>query len=137
MRRLKLRPKLHALANEPRSNRNAVIRRVYFACLFVLAAWLGDLFFGSLLYLRSEGLVLGEPAVVAAEFPVTVRDLLVREGEHVNAGNVAAVVTSQTVAESIARLTADLATRETHLSELRIRGEKVEALIKLAVTRQE
>ena len=42
--------------------------------------------------------MLGEPAVIAAEFPVTVRDLLVREGTHVKAGSVAAVLTSQNVA---------------------------------------
>jgi multidrug resistance efflux pump len=137
MRRLKLRPQLHTLPNEPRSNRNAVIRWVYFLSLFALAVWLGNLFVGGLLFLRSEGLVLGEPAVIAAEFPVTVRDLLVREGEEVKAGSVAVIVTSQTVAESIARLTGDLAAREARLSELRIRGEKAEAVIKLAETRQE
>jgi multidrug resistance efflux pump len=137
MRRLKPRPSLHALPHQPRSHRQAVIRWTYFASLFALAAWLGDLFLGSLFYLRSEGLVLGEPAVIAAEFPVTVRDLLVHEGERVKAGSVAAVVTSQTVAESVARLTADLAAREARLSELRIRGEKVEAVIKLAEMRQE
>jgi len=137
MRRLKARPNLLALPNQPRSNRQAVIRWVYFLALFALAAWLGDTFLGSLFYLRSEGLVLGESAVIAAEFPVTVRDLLVREGEHVKAGSVAAVVTSQTVAESIARLTGDVAAREARLSELRIRGEKAEAIIKLALTRQE
>jgi multidrug resistance efflux pump len=137
MRRLKARPSLHTLPHQPRSKRQAVIRLVYFSALLGLAAWLSDLFLGSLFYLRSEGLVLGEPAVIAAEFPVTVRDLLVREGEHVKAGSVAAIVTSQTVAESIARLTADLAGRESRLSELRIRGEKVEALIRLAQMRQE
>src|SRR5215469_13793905 len=65
---------------------------------FALAAWLGDFFLGSMFYLRSERRVLGEPAVIAAEFPVTVRDLLVREGTHVKAGSVAAVLTSQNVA---------------------------------------
>src|SRR5215467_12518699 len=109
--RLKVRGNVYALPNQPRSRRNAVIRWVYFLCLLGLAAWLGDLFLGSLFYLRSEGLVLGEPAVIAAEFPVTVRDLMVHEGERVKAGSVAAVVTSQTVVESIARLTADLAAR--------------------------
>src|SRR5262249_60112430 len=96
MRRLKVRRTLHALPNEPRSNRLRVIRWVYFSCLFALAAWLGDLFLGSLLYLRSEGLVLGEAAVIAAEFPLTMRDLLVREGDRVKAGNVAAVRTPPT-----------------------------------------
>src|SRR5215469_15317372 len=65
---------------------------------FALAAWLGDFFLGSMFYLRSERRVLGEPAMIAAEFPVTVHDLLVREGTHVKADSVAAVLTSQNVA---------------------------------------
>src|SRR5439155_4225822 len=97
MRRLKLRAVMHALPNQPRSNRTTIIRWVYVVSILTLVAWLGDLFLGSLFYLRSEGLVLGEPAVIAAEFPVTVRDLLVREGERVKTGSVAAIVTSQTV----------------------------------------
>lgn len=136
MRRLRPLANLHALPHQPRSHRQAVIRWVYLISVLALAVWLGDLFLGSLFYLRSEGLVLGEPAVIAAEFPVTVRDLLVREGERVKAGSVAVIVSSQNVAESIARLTAEVAAREAHLSELRIRGQRVDAIIALAQTRQ-
>ena len=46
--------------------------------------------------------MLGEPAIVASEFPVTVRYVPVRDGERVTAGSVAALVTSQTVIENIA-----------------------------------
>ena len=94
------------------------------------------MFFGGLFYFRSEGLVLSEPAVVAAEFPATVRSLMVPEGERVAAGSVAAIVTSQNVIENIARLTAELATREARLAELRIRKQTIEAIMGVAENRQ-
>jgi multidrug resistance efflux pump len=64
-----------------------------------------------------------------------VRDLLVREGEHVNAGQVAAIVTSQEVLESIARLSADIAARQVRLGELRIRDQTIDAMLTLAEQR--
>jgi multidrug resistance efflux pump len=136
MRRLKQRRSLDDLKNEPRARRQAMIRWLYFASIIVLAAWLGNLFGGDLIYFRSEGLVLGEPAMVAAEFPVTVRQISVREGEHVSAGRVAAQVTSQSVVENMARLTAELGAREARISELRIRRQTIDAIIGLAENRQ-
>jgi multidrug resistance efflux pump len=135
MRRLKLRRAVDALPNEPRRRRQAVIRWVYIATVMGLAAFLADLFLGGLFYLRSEGMVLGDQAVIAAEFPLTVRDVRVWEGDRINAGDIAAVVSSQSVVESIARLTGELASRETRLSELRVRREKADAIIGFAEAR--
>jgi multidrug resistance efflux pump len=101
-----------------------------------LAGWLFNLFFSGMFYLQSEGLVLGEPGVVAAEFTVTVRDLAVHQGEVVVKGQTAAVVSSQNVAEAIARLTADLATRQARRGELNIRSKVVDSLLALAENRQ-
>jgi multidrug resistance efflux pump len=137
MRRLRERQNLDDLKNQPRARRQSVIRWLYLASIAGLAIWLGNLFFGDLLYFRSEGLVLSEPAVVAAEFPVTVRNVAVREGESVAAGNVAVVVTSQSVVESIARLTAELASREARISELRVRRQTIDAIIGVAENRQD
>jgi multidrug resistance efflux pump len=137
MRFLKRRVSMQTVLNEPRSNRLVLIRWLYFSGLVVLALWLGNMLFGDRLYLSSEGLVLGEPAVVAAEFPVTVRDILVREGESVQAGQVVAIVSSQAVAETIASLSASVAGHMTRESELRIRSDVVEAMIPFAEKRQE
>jgi multidrug resistance efflux pump len=137
MRRLKARPQSQPLPNQARSHRQAIIRWVYLGSVIALLAWLGDLFFGSLFYLRSEGMVVAQPAVIAAEFPATVRDILVHEGQRVEKGEIAAVVSSQQVAENTARLTADLGVREARLSELRIRGQKVDAVIEIAMTRRD
>jgi multidrug resistance efflux pump len=135
MRALKQRHVPFTRPAEPRTRRLAIIRWIYLGCIFILAVWLANFFFGDMLYLRSEGLVVGQPSVVAAEFPVTVRDLLVREGEHVKVGQVAAIVTSQEVLESIARLSADIAARQVRLGELRIRDQTVDAMLTLAEQR--
>jgi hypothetical protein len=80
MRRLKFRRIPDALPNEPRRRRQAVIRWIYITGVVGLAAVLGDIFFGGLFYLRSEGLVVGDLAIIAAEFPVTIREIRVHQG---------------------------------------------------------
>ena len=136
MRYLKRRTLAQAPLNEPRSHRLTIIRWVYLSTVAVIVLWLGNFFLGDRIFFRSEGLVLGEPAVVAAEFPVTVKDILVREGESVNAGDIVAIVSSQTVAETIAKLSADVAARGMRQSELRIRSEVIETMIPLAENRE-
>ena len=135
MRRLKFRRIPDALPNEPRRRRQAVIRWIYITGVVGLAAVLGDIFFGGLFYLRSEGLVVGDLAIIAAEFPVTIREIRVHQGDRVRAGDIAAIVSSQSVTEAVARLTGELATREMRLSELRIRAETVDAIVGFAETR--
>jgi multidrug resistance efflux pump len=137
MRFLKQRRYGHSASGQPRAHRLTVIRWIYLASVLTLAIWLVNFSFGGLLYLQSEGLVLGEPGVVAAEFPVTVQDLPVRSGEIVEKGQIAAIVSSQTVAETIARLTADVAARQARRSELRIRSKVVDGLLALAQNRQQ
>jgi multidrug resistance efflux pump len=136
IRRLKDYRAPDGFRDPPRPRSQRLIRWIYLACLLALAIWLGDLFLGGLLYFRSEGMVLAEPATVAAEFPVTVRKMAIREGQRVTAGTVATVVSSQNVVESIARLTADLATREARISELRIRTQTIDAITDVAESRQ-
>ena len=137
MRFLKRQRYPHVATSQPRAHRLAVIRWIYIACVLALGLWLVNFSFGSLIYLQSEGLVLGEPGVVAAEFTVTVQDLAVRQGEVVEKGQVAAIVSSQSVAETIARLTADVAVRQARRGELRIRSKVVDGLLALAQNRQQ
>lgn len=136
MRSLKRRIITATPVSPPRSKRLAVIRWIYLLSLFGIGLWLANLFMGDRIFFRSEGLVLGEPAIIAAEFPVTVRDIKVKEGETIAEGQIAAIVSSQSVAENIARLNAELAARAARQTELRIRGEAVEAMLSLAQNRQ-
>ena len=68
MRRLKFRRTADSLPNEPRRRRQAVIRWIYIAGVVGLAAVLADIFTGSLFYLRSEGLVVGDAAASPLNF---------------------------------------------------------------------
>ena len=135
MRFLKKRRPLQ-VTKEPRSTRLSLIRWVYIAVLLAFTLWLGNFLFGDRLFLSGEGLVVGEQAVVAAEFPVTVREILVREGEAVKAGTLAAEASSQSVAETIARLSSDIAARTVRRGELQIRAQSIDAMLPLAESRQ-
>jgi multidrug resistance efflux pump len=136
IRRLRVREQSQLPLNEVRPRRQAASRFIYLTSVLLLALWLIDIFLGGFFYLRSEGQVLAEPTVVAVEFPVTVHEVTVNEGDHVAAGQVIAVVSSQNVTESLANLTVALADRVLRLAELRTRSATVNAVIALAQTRQ-
>jgi multidrug resistance efflux pump len=137
MRRLKTRIASHTAPNEPRSRRMLLIRWTYFILMIALSLWIADFLVGDRVFLRADGMVVGEPAVVASEFPVTVRSVLVREGATVRAGEVAAIVSSQTVTETIAKLSAEIAVRTVRQGELRIRRKTIDAMLPLAENRQQ
>jgi multidrug resistance efflux pump len=136
IRRLHVREQPESLPNEVRPRSQAAIRCLYLSSIALLALWLADMFVGGFFYLRSEGQVLAEPAVVAVEFPVTVQAVTVGEGDRVTAGQIVAVVASQNVTESLANLSVALADQVIRLAELQIRNATVNAVIALAQTRQ-
>jgi hypothetical protein len=136
VRRLRARALPELPPNEVRPRRQVVIRYVYFSTVFLLIAWLGHTFLGGFFYFRSEGQVLGEQTVVAVEYPATVRRVHFDVGQRVSAGEAVAVVSSQQVTESLARLSSEQADRALRLGEMRIRHETVAALLGLAQTRE-
>ena len=135
MRRLRKRIPVDVARRDERHRRQTWTRWVYLAVVFGVFVWLGDLFFGSLIYFRSDGMVLATRATIATEFPARIREINVREGHTVDAGATVVAVTSQQVAESIARLTSEFATQRSRLSELRVRRQVVASIISLAQLR--
>src|SRR5262249_60414042 len=73
--------------------------------------------------MRGEGLVIGEPAVVAAEFIATVTDLSVKDGQGVKRGEIVSHISSQDMSETRAKLTSDYAARASRLPEVKGRRE--------------
>jgi hypothetical protein len=61
--------------------KRVAIKWTYLLALIGFGVWVFDVFFGGHIYLRGDGLVLGQPAVVAAEYNVTVREVMVKEGD--------------------------------------------------------
>jgi hypothetical protein len=112
------------------------IKWTYLLALIGFGVWMFDVFFGGNIYLRGEGLVLGQPAVAAADYNVTVRNVLAREGERVAAGRVVVEISSQQLAETRARLSAEAASRAAWLADLDIRKEVVNATLAAAEDRE-
>jgi multidrug resistance efflux pump len=117
--------------------RRAAIKWTYLLGLLSFLAWLGNSFAGGYIYPRGEGMVIGEPAVVAAEFNATIREVLVKEGQVVSKADVVLHITSQYMAESRARLTAESAQRYAKLAELQVRSEVINATLGSAETREQ
>src|SRR5262249_12676543 len=86
--------------------------------------------------MRGEGLVIGEPAVVAAEFIATVTDVPVKDGQEVKRGEIVSHISSQYMSETRAKLTSDFAARASRLAEVKARREIVDAVLASAETRE-
>jgi multidrug resistance efflux pump len=112
------------------------IKWTYLLALVAFGVWVFNAFFGANIYLRAEGLVLGQPAVVAAEYTVTVRDVMVKEGERVAQGQVVVQTSSQQVLEGLAKLSSEAASRAARLVELDVRSEVVNAMLVPAELRE-
>ena len=95
--------------------KRVVIKWTYLLAVIAFGVWVFNAFFGGNVYLRAEGLVLAQPAVVAAEYNVTVRDVMVKEGERVTEGQVVVQISSQQVLEGLARLSSEAASRAARL----------------------
>jgi multidrug resistance efflux pump len=115
--------------------KRVAIKWTYLLALIGFGVWVFDVFFGGHIYLRGDGLVLGQPAVVAAEYNVTVREVMVKEGEFAE-GQVVVQISSQQVTETRARLSSEAASRAARLVEMDIRSEVVDAMLAPAEHRE-
>lgn len=135
MRRFRLRPRPDGLNNDIRRQTVIWTRLVYLGILGAIGLWFADFLFGSYVYLKSEGMVIAPSATLATEYPATIRDITVREGDRVVAGQRIAGMSSQQVTETMARLTTDLARLRAQEADLRIQAEKSAAMVPLASQR--
>src|ERR1051326_6654742 len=116
--------------------RRTAIKWTYLLVLIAGLGWFGNWLAAGYLYPQGEGIVIGEPAVVAAEFAATVRSIQVQQGQMVAQGDKVAQITSQAMAESRARLTDESVQRSVKLAEIKIRSEIVNATLGSAETRE-
>lgn len=121
--------------NDVRENQKA--RRNYGRYFYLLSvigvfAYLGNIFFGHLVWLRAEGLILADRVVVASPYAVQVAKVLVRPGQQVKRGDVLAMVSSPQIMESMATLTSKAAETTARQAELAIKLEVANAVLKTA-----
>ncbi len=117
--------------------RGRVGRYVYLTMLAGFALLLFDLLAGDLIYLRGDGMVAQNIAIVGPEYSGTVLSVDVALGDQVKQGQTVAVLRSHEMLKDLAELAAQVVSAETHLSELRIRRRKLASLIPAAQQRVE
>ena len=116
--------------------RRAAIKWTYLLALIAGLGWCVNWLAAGYIYPDGDGIVIGEPAVVAAEFTATVKSMQVQQGQQVTQGDRVAQITSQSMAESRARLIAESVTRSAKLAEMKIRNEIVNATLSSAIFRE-
>lgn len=126
--RLKKRPRVDALANEVRARKGALGRWLYLGAIAAFVIWLGDLFAGELVYFKADGLVLRDRVVIATQYPASIENVQVAEGDELSKGSSLITVRSQSVEETLAELSSELAILLTRAADMRVRAEVIEAI---------
>lgn len=117
---------------ENQKSRRNYGRYFYLASVIAVFVYLGNIFFGHLLWLRAEGLILADRIIVASPYPVQVTKVMVRPGQQVRQGEVLATVSSPQIMESMAMLTSKAAETTARQAELAIKLEVANAVLKTA-----
>jgi multidrug resistance efflux pump len=121
--------------NDVRANQKArrnLGRYFYVSALAGVFIYLGNIFFGHLLWLRAEGLVVSDYVIVASPYAVQVTKMMVQPGQQVKQGAVLAKVSSPQIMEAMATLTSKAAETTARQAELAIKLEVANAVLKTA-----
>lgn len=136
MRRLRKRPPADRLATEKRRATNSAGRLVYLALLAAFATSALDYLFGDFVFLRADGLVLSERAVIAATYTARVEKVEVREGQRIEPGEVLLRLQSSEMLDRLADLSTRRAELAAKMADFKVRAETVAELLPLARRRE-
>ncbi|MEZ5596520.1 MAG: HlyD family efflux transporter periplasmic adaptor subunit [Pseudomonadales bacterium] len=125
--RLKKRQRVDAIRNDVRAPAKQWGKWLYLALVASFVFWLFDLFLGEMFYFRADGLVVRDRVVLATQYDASVVTLDVQEGEAVAGDTAVAMLRSQAVEQTIAELSARIATMLEQASRLEVRRKVIEA----------
>jgi multidrug resistance efflux pump len=126
---------LDTLSNETRRRGKSWGRWIYLGLVAAFFFWIFDLFFGELVYFRADGLVLRDRIALATQYPASIKELRVEEGDEIKAGDAIAALVSQNVEETLAKLSTDMANVLTRSTQLAIRKNVIDATSPLVAQR--
>jgi multidrug resistance efflux pump len=132
MRLLKKRLRPDNVANERRGTRGAVGRFVYLVLLALFSMAVLDYFFGDIVLLRADGLVLRDENVVATTYIARVDTVMIQQGAAVERGSPLFRLQSLEILERLADLSIKRADLVAKVTDLKVRSETAERLLPLA-----
>jgi multidrug resistance efflux pump len=98
--------------------------------------WIGNSMAGGWVYSRAEGLVVGDAGYVSPEYTVTVLEMLVRNGQQVEKGELVARVSSSRIAVLTAKLSADSSALVSLMAQINAKNNAIDMLVNSAEARQ-
>lgn len=132
IRRLRQNRPVDTARNDARPTKGRLGRWVYLALIVAFFVWIGDLFVGSLIRLRADGLVVADYVSVAVPFSAQVVETAITPGASIAAGDVIARVASVELTQTIASLTARNADLLVRRLELERRTRVADAVLPVA-----
>lgn len=135
MKRLRIPRRLDTLTNDKRVTRPVLGKWLYLMSLLALFMWLGNLFFGGYVYFRADGLAVREAFQVGAHYAGTIEDLMVAEGDYIEAGAGVARVNSIDIIREQTALTVRLSELAAKRATLQSRAAVLQSLIPAAKRR--
>jgi multidrug resistance efflux pump len=110
------------------------LRRILFSTVILAGAAAGTVyaFSGGRLLLDADGMITSEHVSVTAPFEARIRQVLVRPGDTVVAGQAIAIVDSATISRSLAELASDKARIVARLAQLEGRRAAIKTLLPIA-----
>lgn len=116
--------------------RRALFRWVYLFAVVSFLIWITSSVLSGYAFKSADGLVVGDSGVVSPEYTVTVLEILVKNGDKVERGDLIARVSSTRVAEITATLSLQSSTLISRMAELTSKGEILDQLIASAEERE-
>jgi len=132
MRMIRKRLRPDNVPNERRVARGAVGRVIYLSLLAVFGVAVLDYFFGDIVLLRADGLVLRDENVVATTYIARVDSVMVQQGAAVAQGSPLFKLQSLEILERLADLSIKRADLVAKVTDLKVRSETAERLLPLA-----
>jgi multidrug resistance efflux pump len=117
--------------------RTGFVRVGYLMGLLSLLTWGINSVAGGWAWSRADGIVVGDFGYISPEYTVTVLEVLVKNGEKVERGQVVARVSSSRVSELVARLSSDSSRLVLQMAQIKAKASMIEMLVKGAESRQQ
>lgn len=117
--------------------RRGFVRVGYLMGLLSGITWITNNVVGGWAYSRGEGMVVGESGYISPEYTVTVLEVLVKNGQWVEKGEIVARVSSSRVSELVARLSSDSSRLVLQMAQVKAKAGMIEMLVRGAEQRQQ
>lgn len=135
MKRIKPRNRVDHIKTEVRIQKGSVGKWVYLTLLACMILWIFNIFFGRFFYLQANGLVMRDTQTVSLSYTAQFKNIDVRDGVAVKAGQKLGDVVSMGVIEQLSTLTIKISDIEAKIGTQQSRIELINATILMAKKR--